>query len=124
MTYFDYFESKSALDIVDYTISKYCNDQGEQKFKKVYEKVMTSNKLSGLISTSKYKNAPINSTLVLSAIAETPYFLFKSNWTHVCAAVLFFLRWNEEVNSIQFLLSPLELRHEIIMCFEHYKDSL
>ena len=60
------FENMTFEEIVDFTIEKYSNENGRAKLHTLYEKVVTSNKLSGLISTSKYRMVAPTATDVIS----------------------------------------------------------
>ncbi len=107
--------------IVEFTINDYSLQNGRDKLIAVYEKVMTNNKLSGLISTSRLRKVAPSSKEVLACIGSTSYFIFRSNWTHVCAAVLFFMRWDEEVNQALSILDDEQLRQRVIACYETYQ---
>lgn len=115
------FEEMTFDEIVNYTIEKYRNENGCEKLHTLYVKVTTSDKLSGLISKSKYRMIAPTVTDVLSCICTIPYFAFRSNWTHVCAAVLFFKRWDEEVNQLKFLLNSNQLKQRAVLCYATYK---
>ena len=115
------FENMTFEEIVDFTVEKFSNQNGRAKLHALYEKVMTSNKLSGLISVSKYKTVAPTATDVISCLCTIPYFMFRSNWTQVCAAVLFFKKWDEEVNQSLFILSPEQLKQRVVSCYETYK---
>ena len=49
------FDNMTFDEIVQFTIDKYSMENGRDKLHTIYEKVMTNNKLSGLISTSRYR---------------------------------------------------------------------
>ena len=42
-------------DIIKHILNSYLKEFGERKFKTVFDKVLTSNKISGLISTLKFR---------------------------------------------------------------------
>lgn len=115
------FEDMTFHEIVDFTIDKYIREYGSVKFNKLYETIMTANKLSGLLSKSKFQRATLDSSVVLSYICETPYFIFKSNWTQVVGAVLFLYRWDQEVNSELGLFSQEQLKLHAVSCYEQYR---
>ena len=115
------FDNMTFDEIVQFTIDKYSMENGRDKLHTIYEKVMTNNKLSGLISTSRYRKLAPSSNDVLACLASTSYFMLRSNWTHVCAAILFFKRWNEEVNQSLLLLNDTELKLRAISCYTTYK---
>jgi len=92
-------------EIVEYFLSTYVREFGERKFKTIVDKIMTSNKISGLISTAKYKGIPPGSNDILYSLNEIPYFIFSRGQTQALAGLIALQRWNEEVNSQYFLLS-------------------
>ena len=108
-------------EILDYAITSYIREFGERKFKTVLNKVMTSNKISGLISTAKYKGVPPDSKDLLYCLNEIPYFIFSRGQTQAVAALIALQRWNEEVNSQQFLLSEDGLRLRAVNILEESK---
>ena len=108
-------------EILEYVISAYIREFGERKFKIVLDKIMTSNKISGLISTAKYKGVPPGSKDFLYSLNEIPYFIFSRGQTQALAALIALQRWNEEVNSQQFLLSDEGLRLRAINILEESK---
>ena len=108
-------------EILEYVISYYIREFGERKFKTILDKVMTSNKISGLISTAKYKAVPPGSKDFLYCLNEIPYFIFSSGQTQAVAALIALQRWNEEVNSQQFLLNLEGLQLRAINIIEESK---
>lgn len=117
---YNIFEDMSFDEIVGFTVEKYINEKGRDKFLKLYQKVMTSNKLSGLISSSRFKAIPPSANDVMYCLNEIRYFIFSSNFTQVCAAVLFLKRWDEEVNQSLFLLTDAQLKQRAISCYATY----
>jgi len=108
-------------EILEYVISAYIREFGERKFKTVLDKIMTSNKISGLISTAKYKRVPPGSKDFLYYLNEIPYFIFSRGQTQAVAALIALQRWNEEVNSQQYLLSEDSLRLRAVNILEESK---
>ncbi len=108
-------------EILEYVTLAYIREFGERKFKTVLEKVMTSNKISGLISTAKYKGVSPGSKDFLYCLNEIPYFIFSRGQTQALAALIALQRWNEEVNSQQFLLSEESLRLRAVNILEESK---
>lgn len=76
----------------------YIRVNGERKFQTVVDKIMTSNKVSGLISTSRYKMIRPDSKTILACLHEIPYFMFARNETMALAGLLTLTRWNDEAN--------------------------
>jgi hypothetical protein len=110
-------------DIISYVVTSYIREFGERKFNTVLEKIMTSNKISGLISTAKFKGLPPGSKDFLYSLNEIPYFIFATGQTQAVAALLALQRWHEEVNVIQFLLSEDDLKLRAINILKECKHS-
>jgi hypothetical protein len=108
-------------EILKYVISAYIREFGEHKFKTVLDKIMTSNKISGLISKSKYKSIPLGSKDFLFCLNEIPYFIFSRGQTQAVAALIALQRWNEEVNSQYYLLSEEGLKIRAVNIIEELK---
>lgn len=92
-------ETLSYNEILRFFVALYTKDLGEEKFVKITEKILTSNKVSGLISTSKYHQTPITARDILYTINGILFFTFSSNRTQAMAALMTLERWNQEVNS-------------------------
>lgn len=105
-------------EIFDFVIRSYIREFGERKFKIILDKVMTSNKVSGLISTAKYKRIPPGANDYLYCLNEIPYFIFSRGQTQAVAALIALQRWNEEVNSQQFILFEEDLRSRALSILE------
>lgn len=101
-----FYEYKS---IVDAYALKYIKEFGERKAKVINEKIMTSNKLSGLISKSRYERIPISSKTYLYTLNSIPYFVFSRGQTQALAALLSLDRWHVEVNRDLKLLNSGQL---------------
>ena len=110
-------------EIFEYYISQYVEEFGEKKLKEIFEKIMTSNKISGLISTSKFQQAPPSANDYLYSLNEIPYFLFCRGQTQGAAALLALQRWHLEVNSELFLISDLQLQLIAVKIIETSKKS-
>ena len=109
--------------IIGFMVSSYIQEFGERKFEKLLRKVMTSNKISGLISTARYKRIPPGSNDFLYCLNEVPYFIFASGQTQAIGALVALQRWNEEVNSEQCLLAEDGLRQRAIYIIEKSKST-
>ena len=94
--------------IIQMTIDEYIHNYGEAKFHKLIERISTSNKISGLISLSRYKN-------ILYTLSESRFFMFSNNYVLCRAALLTLQRWNEEVNSSYHLLNEKGLKERAIL---------
>jgi hypothetical protein len=101
-----YFEYKNVVDA--YAL-KYIKEFGERKAKAINEKVMTSNKISGLISKSRHERIPISARTYLYTLNSIPYFVFSRGQTQALAALLSLDRWHIEVNTDLKLLNSGQL---------------
>jgi len=116
-------KSIDYMEILEYFTDSYIREFGERKFKTVLEKIMTSNKISGLISTAKYRRIPPGSRDLLYCLNEIPYFMFSRGQTQAVAALLALERWNEEVNSQQYLLNDDGLKLRAINILQDSKAT-
>jgi len=112
---------KSYDEIIEYVLSAYIREFGERKFKTVLDKIMTSNKISGLISKARYSRVAPGSKDFLYCLNEIPYFIFSRGQTQAIAALIALQRWNEEVNSQQYLLLDDGLRLRAVNILEESK---
>ena len=108
-------------EILEYFVTAYIREFGERKFKTVLDKIMTSNKISGLISTAKYKGVAPGSKDFLYCLNEIPFFIFSRGQTQAVGALIALQRWNEEVNSQQFLLTDEGLKLRAVNILEESK---
>lgn len=97
-------------DLLNYYTESYLLEFGERKLNKIVKKVMTSNKISGLISTTRYNLVAPGSSDFLYCLNEIPYFIFSNGQTQGMAALIALLRWHNEVNKTQNLLTNEELQ--------------
>jgi hypothetical protein len=101
----DYYE------LLDHITSIYRQRHGSKKIRNIADKLLTSDKIAGLINRSRYLGIPPAATDFIYCIHEIPYFLFSTSQTKIALASLLALeRWNIEVNSQQYLLSEDGLR--------------
>lgn len=96
--------SLSYEELLDLAFNYYIREYGEVKLRKIYEKIMTSNKVSGFISKVKFMNVVPGSKDYLACLNEIPYFIFSKPATIAVGAFFFLQRWNSEVNTHGFLL--------------------
>ena len=89
--------------------AKYINEFGEQKLRTVHEKIMVSDKVSGLISRSRFEMKPPIAEHFLYAVPSTSYFFLKKNITVAAGCLFALLRWNDEVNVEFEMLDQHEL---------------
>lgn len=120
MSRYSFLLEKTFEEVGVWVTAAYLQSEGEKKATKIIEKVKTSDKLSGLINTSRYRHVAPNDVDVLSALLIIPFFAFRSNLTHLFAATCFYVRWNEEVNNQLHILSDEELVRYMVRCIERY----
>jgi len=113
-THLQKLNSLSYEELLDLAFNYYIRENGEVKLRKIYEKIMTSNKVSGFISKVRFMNIVPGSKDYLACLNEIPYFLFSKPTTIAVGAFFFLQRWNSEVNSQSFLLDDYGL-HERAM---------
>ena len=103
----------SALDyseILDKCFEIYQRDFGANKFSKVFQKVVTSDKLNGMIGEAQGRMVPPGTEDILARLNTIPYFMFSRNETQAIAALLVLQRWHEMVNVHQNLLNEEGLK--------------
>ena len=117
------FEDMTYEELVDVTLNYYIREHGEVKLRKIYEKIMTSNKVSGFISKVKFMNIVPGSKDYLACLNEIPYFIFSKPATIAVGAFFFLQRWNSEVNTHGFLLDESGL-HQRAMGILHTSQAI
>jgi hypothetical protein len=110
-------------DLFDYFTTSYVREFGQRKFQKVLNKVLRSNKISGLISTARYNGVPPGSDDILYCLNEIPFFIFSRGQTQVLGAFITLQRWHEEVNSQQFLLNEAGLKVRALSIIEKSRST-
>jgi hypothetical protein len=103
-------ENLNYEELLEFYINSYIKEFGERKFQVIFEKIMTSNKISGLISKSRYKRIAPNFKDYIYSLNEIPYFIFARGQTQALAALIALERWNNEVNSEMRLKYDNDLR--------------
>ncbi|MBQ9254060.1 MAG: hypothetical protein IJ180_04705 [Bacteroidales bacterium] len=112
--------SVSFEEIYTQICEKYKYLNGVNKFNSIYYKVMSSKKLTNLIMESKTYRLSLDYKIVLSAMNETAFFMFKKNKTQFVGLVIFYKRWNDEVNKSLKLASDEYLREQCRRCYNGY----
>ena len=74
-------EEMEYTEIFKYVTSEYIREFGEIKFKTILIKIMTSNKISGLISKARYSGLPPGSKDYIYCVNTITYFFFFA-WTN------------------------------------------
>lgn len=115
--------SLSYEELLDLSFNYYIREHGEIKLRKIFQKIMTSNKVSGLISKARYMNIVPGSKDYLACLNEIPYFLFSKPVTIAVGALFALQRWNTEVNSQSFLLDDYGL-HQRAMGILHTSKAI
>ena len=112
------FDEKSLEEVVDKIVQNYLQNNGALKFNKLVKKVLTNDKLCGLLSRSRYQCSPIPAKTLLSCMNSSLDFMFISTNAQMCAATLFYARWNEEVNKELEICSERWIVNEIRACYQ------
>lgn len=113
-----------ALDFLSYDqivlvyTGTYARIYGQAKATSVFEKVVTSNKISGLISRSKFSRRAITPLDILHTLNSIPYFMFAKPETLSYAGLMVMARWKKEVNEDLFLLDDFELKTDATILIE------
>lgn len=81
---------------------------------------MFSNKLTRLINESRVHRVSIPWDVALSAINGIPSFIFKSNKTQFVALMMFYKKWNDEVNKNLDIASDEWIREQCRQCYDRY----
>lgn len=115
------FLANSLEEIIDGFSNEYIRHNGVDKFKKVYDKVNSSNKLAELDGKSlRLRQAPTAHDF-LTTINTMPYFIFSSQYTCALGALFAIKLWDERINRLCNFNSSLELRNKAIAIFEILK---
>lgn len=120
----DFSKYSSINEVIAVICHEYISQKGTRKLNKLINKVIINNKLSGLISRSRYYRFKITARELLSHMNESIDFIFISNYSQACAAALFYARWNEEVNNELHLCSEQWIINEIHACYQYYNIQL
>lgn len=96
----------------------YAKIYGQAKVTSVFERVVTSNKISGLISRSKFSRRAITPLDILHTLNSIPYFMFAKPETLSYAGLMVMARWKKEVNEDLFLLDDFELKTDATILIE------
>lgn len=118
------YYSHSSLDL--YQIREhflehfYLKRNTKDKATKILKAIVGSNKINGLLQESAYKNIAPNYEDFLTTICSMWKFMFRTNETLALATTDAALRWDIEVNSELHLMSPGDLKNEIIKVFDKF----
>lgn len=116
-------QDMSYEEILVFYFNRYKQESGEEKFNKIFERVQTSNKISGLLSKSRFHNVYFTSKTIMLCVLDIPYFTFSSSKTKALAALLALKRWNDEVKSSLLLLEDNDLKEYILEILNELKPS-
>lgn len=114
-----------ALDFLSYDqivlvyAGTYAKVYGQAKATSVFERVLTSNKISGLISRSKFSRNAITPLDILHTLNSIPYFMFAKPETLSYAGLMVMARWKKEVNEDLYLLDDFELKTDATILIEN-----
>ncbi len=114
-------EALSFFEIIEKTISRYIKMYGEEKYRKVLQKIMTSNSISGFISKTKFEGVAPNHMDFLIRLNGIPFFLFSSSETQAMGGLLSLYRWHNEVNEELKMIDLDSLKNYSIRLIENAK---
>ncbi|MDH6535298.1 hypothetical protein D0T51_09005 [Parabacteroides sp. 52] len=103
----------------EYFISKH----GIDKFNKVSEKVLISNKLAELHGISIQISGTPTARDFLSAIKSIPYFMLAGTDTTILACLLAIKQWDEKVNKVYHFAQPYALDNKVQSLFKMFGIS-
>lgn len=115
------FLANTLEEIIDGFSNEYIRHKGVDKFKKVYDKVCSSNKLAELVGKSLQLRLAPTAHDFLTALNTTPYFIFSSQYTCALGALFAIKLWDEQVNRLYHLSSSFDLRNKAIAVLEILK---
>jgi len=102
------------LNKIDRFKKRFIREYGERKYKKIYSRIYSSNKIMDLIIKSQDKQlVPLRNDYIYS-LKETPYFFFSKADTLAMGAVLALEFWNITSNKNYCFLGE----HELIRVFD------
>jgi hypothetical protein len=110
-------------NVVDSYAIRYAGAFGQDKALAVNKRIMTSNKISGLIARSRHHGYSPSHLDYLHTINTIPYFIFSRGQTQALAALLALDRWHVEVNMQLNLLSPDSMLTRAELIIQECKDT-
>ncbi len=116
----DNMVSMSFDEIYNAIIEKYKHVNGINKFNSLYYKIFSSKKLTRLIMESKFYKLSLDYKTVLEIINSIGFFMVKNNRTQFVGLVVFYKRWNDEVNKDANIASDEYIRAQCRQCFKNY----
>lgn len=120
----DNMVSMSFDDIYNAIIDKYKYVNGINKFNSLYYKIFSSKKLTRLIMESKFYKLSLDYKTVLEVINSVGFFMVKNNKTQFVGLVIFYKRWNNEVNKDANIASDEYIRVQCRQCYNNYVKYL
>ena len=107
----DFYSDMWTYDLLnEYFFDYYRTAFGQVKLEKVAEKVISSSKISTLISKARYSGKIPNHLDYIYSLNYIPYFAFASNETHLLGALFSLKRWVNEVNNSFYILTDHQLK--------------
>jgi hypothetical protein len=89
----------------------FIKEYGERKYRKIFLKVHTSNKIRNLINQSLYKRMAPNKNDFLYSLNEIPFFIFSRADTLAMGALLSLELWHTTLNQNYSFLNEFELNN-------------
>jgi len=100
---------RSIIENISLFRIAFIREYGERKYRKVYSKVYSSNKIRNLVCQSQYKQLSPNKNDFLYCLNEIPYFIFSRADTLAMGAILAFELWQNSVNQDYLFLDENKL---------------
>lgn len=104
------YDNLEYTEIVQNYFAWYITQFGVAKAQIIVDKVLASDKISGLIARLRYNNHTPLAKNFLELLNTIPYFFMPTGQTQALACLLALQRWNEEVNYKTENLSQQELK--------------
>lgn len=101
--------------------ARYIHFNGQEKYEKIYRKVSSSEKISGLFGRALHYNSAPTAMDILSCINTMPYFIFQGTPTCAMAALMVIVLWNEKINQAYHLCTDRELAEKAQSVFSILK---
>jgi len=102
---------KSIIESISLFRFAFIREYGERKYRKVYSKVYSSNKIRNLVYQSQHKQLPPNKNDFLYCLNEIPYFIFSRADTLAMGAILALELWQTSVNQGYLFLDENKLKN-------------
>lgn len=92
---------------------------GNEKTRKIKERIRTSKTFDRMILASKTNRTYINEESIVGQLLLIPYFTFAGGHTQFLASLYALERWEKEVNRFTNVMSEIDLKDTIISIFTY-----